>query len=326
MGADCARDLADSGGVVTKKIRSRLLQRATSLLRNVTHREQDEREIAEEVSAHLSLLIEEKVRSGMKPDEAERAAHIELGGVEQVKEQVRDARTGAWLDTLAQDCRFALRMSRKNSGFTAVVVLTLAIGIAANTTVLSWISATLLNPIPGVAHTSDLVTVDRGDRSGYATPPFSYPDLRDLSERTKTLSGVLGWHDDYMSLTGVARPERIYGALTTASYFDVLGVHPILGRTFLPEEGTPRAGAAVLVLGYAVWQNHFAGDPRIVGKAVQINRHPYTVIGVAPRDFTGCKTGLRTEMWIPLSMDRDVWGSNRPDYRSVVWLNVLVRL
>jgi len=327
MGADCARDLADSGGVVTKKIRSRLLQRAISLLRNVTHREQDEREIAAEVNAHLALLIEEKVRSGMKPDEAERAAHIELGGVEQVKEQVRDARAGAWLDTLVQDCRFALRMSRKNPGFTAIVVLTLALGIAANTTVLSWMSATLLNPIPGVAHTSDLVAVTRGDRSDHPTPPFSYPDLRDLSERTQTFSGLLGYHDDYMSLTGAAKPERIYGALTTANYFDVLGVHPILGRTFFPEEGTPRAGAAVIVLGYAVWQNHFAGDPQIVGKMIQINRHPYTVIGVAPRDFTGCKTGLRTDLWIPLPMDRDVWGgADRPAYRGIFWLNVLGKL
>ena len=324
MGADCARYLTDSGGVV--KVRSGLLQRAVSLLRNVTHREQDEREIAAEVNAHLSLLIEEKVRAGMKPEEAERAAHIELGGVEQVKELVRDARAGAWLDTLIRDCHFALRMSRKNSGFTAVVVLTLALGIAANTTVLSWISATLLNPIPGVAHTSDLVTVMRGDRSDHPTPPFSYPDLHDLSERTQTFSGLLGYHDDYMSLTGVAKPERIYGALTTANYFDVLGVHPILGRAFLPEEGTPPAGAAVIVIGYAVWQNHFARDPQILGKTIQINRHPYTVVGVAPRDFTGCAPGLRAELWIPVSMDRDVWGFNRPDYRGIFWLNVLGKL
>src|SRR5215471_8205898 len=326
MGADCAGDLADSGGVVTKKAGSRWFHRAISLLRNIVSRDQDEREIDAEVSAHLELLIEEKVRSGMRPDEAERAAHIELGGVEQVKEQVRDARAGAWLDTPVQDFRFALRMARKNPGFTAVVVLTLALGIAANTTVLSWMSATLLNPIPGAAHTSDLVTVDRGDRSNYATPPFSYPDVRDLSERTQTFSGLLGYHDDYMSLTGVAKPERIYGALTTANYFDLLGVHPILGRAFLPEEGTPRAGAAVIVIGYAVWQNHFADDPQIVGKTIQINRHPYTVIGVAPRDFTGCAPGLRTDLWIPLSMDRDVWGADRPAYRGTFWLNVLGKL
>ncbi len=327
MGPDCAWDLADSGGVVSKKRKLRWLSRAVSFFRNVTGRQKDELDIAAELSAHLDLLIEEKLRSGMKPDEAERAARIEWGGVEQVKEQVRDARTGAWLDKLARDCRFALRMSRKNPGFTAIVVLTLALSIAANTTVLSWMSATLLNPIPGVTRTSDLVTVDRGDRSDFPTPPFSYPDLRDLSERTQTFSGLLGYHEDYMSLTGVAKPKRIYGALTTANYFDILGVQPILGRTFLPEEGTRHAGAAVIVIGYAVWQNHFAGDPQIVGKTIQINRHPYTVIGVAPRDFTGCKTGLRTDLWIPLPMDRDVWGgADRPDYRGIFWLNVLGKL
>src|SRR5438477_4997917 len=296
VGADCAWDLADSGGVVTMKRKLRWLSRAVSFFRNVIGRQKDELDIAAELSAHLDLLIEEKLRAGMKADEAKRAAQIELGGVEQVKEQVRDARAGEWLDTLARDCRFALRMSRKNPGFTAVVVLTLALGIAANTTVLSWISATLLNPIPGVAQTSDLVTVMRGDRSDHPTPPSSYLDLRDLSERTQTFSGLLGYHDDYMSLTGAASPERLSGALTTANYFDVLGVHPILGRAFLPEEGTLRAGAAVIVIGYAVWQNHFAGDPQIVGKTIQINRHPYSVIAVAARDFTGVPPGLRPDL------------------------------
>jgi predicted permease len=304
----------------------RWLNKSSSWLRLLLHRREADQALDEEIQFHLDAKTEQYVANGMTPEAARRAARIDLGGVEQVKEQVRDARAGAWLDTLVRDCRFALRMSRKNSGFTAVVVLTLALGIAANTTVLSWISATLLNPIPGVDHTSDLVAVTRGDRSDHPTPPFSYLDLRDLGERTQTFSGLLGYHDDYMSLTGVTKPERIYGALTTANYFDLLGVHPILGRAFLPEEGTLRAGAAVIVIGYAVWQNHFAGDPQIVGKTIQINRHPYSVIGVAPRDFTGCKTGLRTDLWIPLSKDRDVWGADRPARRGTFWLNVLGKL
>jgi predicted permease len=295
-------------------------------LRSLFRKQQVEQELSEEIGVFAEMAAQEKMKHGLSREEALRAVRLESGTVEIAREEVRSATWESFVEDLWRDIHFSVRSLRKSPGFTAIVILTLAFGIAANTTVLSWISATLLNPIPGVAHTSDLVTVDRGDRSGYATPPFSYPDLRDLSERTKTLSGVLGWHDDYMSLTGVAKPERIYGALTTASYFDVLGVHPILGRTFLPEEGTPRAGAAVIVIGYAVWQNHFAGDPQIIGKTIQINRHPYTVIGVAPRDFTGCKTGLRTDLWIPLSMDRDVWGSNRPDYRGVVWLNALGKL
>ena len=227
---------------------------------------------------------------------------------------------------MIQDLRYALRMLARSPSFALIAVLTLSLGIAANSTILSWMSATLLNPVPGVSDTGDLVTVMRGDRSDHPSPPFSFPDLRDLAERTRTFSGLLGYHDDYMSLTGVAKPERIYGALTTANYFDVLGVRPIAGRTFLPEEELKGNGAAVVVISYSVWQNHFALDPQIVGKTIQLNRHPYTIIGIAPRDFRGCKTGLSTNLWIPLTMDHEVWGSDRPNDRGTFWLNVLGRL
>jgi predicted permease len=303
-----------------------LIRSLAAGLRSLFRKEQVDRELDEELTGFLEMATEEKIKSGMSREDARREVRLEMGSPEVAKEIVGAAGWESLVETSWQDLRFAARMLRKNPSFTTVAVLTLALGIAANTTVLSWISATLLNPIPGVAHTSNLVTVMRGDRTDHPTPPFSYPDLRDLSERTQTFSGLLGYHDDYMSLTGVAKPERIYGALTTANYFDVLGVHPILGRAFLPEEGTLRAGAAVIVIGYAVWQNHFAGDPQIVGKTIQINRHPYTVVGVTARDFTGCAPGLRTELWIPVSMDRDVWGFNRPDYRGIFWLNVLGKL
>jgi predicted permease len=304
-----------------------LLRNLGSGLRSLFRKEQVNRDLDEELRSYFEMAAEEKIRRGMSPPDARRAVRLEYGHVDTTKELVRSAGWESLVDMLWQELRYGVRGLRKNLGFTAIAVLTLALGIAANTTVLSWISATLLNPIPGVAHTNNLVTVMRGDRSDFPTPPFSYPDLRDLSERTQTFSGLLGYHEDYMSLTGVAKPERIYGALTTANYFDVLGVQPILGRTFLPEEGTRHAGAAVIVIGYAVWQHHFAGDPQIVGKKIQINRHPYTVIGVAPRDFTGCKTGIRTDLWIPLPMDRDVWGgADRPDYRGIFWLNVLGKL
>ncbi len=313
-------------GSVLKGRGMSFFRKVTSGLRSLFRKEEVNRELDEELRSYFEMAAEEKIQRGMSPREARRAVRLEHGHVDTTKEWVRSAGWESLVDILWQDLRYSLRGLRKNLGFTAIVVLTLALGIAANTTVLSWISATLLNPIPGVAQTSDLVTVMRGDRSDHPTPPFSYPDLHDLSERTQTFSGLLGYHDDYMSLTGAAKPERIYGTLTTANYFDVLGVHAILGRTFLPEEGTPRAGAAVIVIGYTVWQNHFAGDPQIVGKTIQINRHPYSVIGVAPRDFTGCAPGLRTELWIPVSMDRDVWGFNRPDYRRIFWLIVLGKL
>jgi predicted permease len=303
-----------------------LLRSLAAGVRSLFHKEQVERDLEEELQGFLEMATEEKIKSGMSREDARREVRLEMGSSEVAKEIVGAAGWESLLETSWRDLRFAARLLRKNPSFTTVAVVTLALGIAANTTVLSWISATLLNPIPGVAHTSDLVTVMRGDRSDHPTPPFSYLDFHDLSERAQTFSGLLGYHDDYMSLTGAAKPERLYGALTTANYFDVLGVRPILGRFFLPEEGRPRAGAAVIVIGYAVWQNHFAGDPHIVGKTIQINRHPYTVIGITPRGFTGCAPGLRADLWIPLPMDRDVWGADRPAYRGTFWLNVLGKL
>ena len=227
---------------------------------------------------------------------------------------------------LLQDVTYALRQLRKNPGFTALAVLTLALGIAANSTIFSWINSTLLDPIPGVAHTGNMVTIMRGERNEHPTPPFSYLDYADLRDSSHSFSGLIGYHDDYMAITGAGKPERIYGALASANYFEVLGVQPILGRTLLPSLATERAGVAQAVLGYDLWHNRFAGDPSIVGKTVEINLHPYTIVGVAPRGFQGCKTGLRTEIWIPLGMDQQIWGSTRIKNRDGLWLNVLGKL
>jgi len=228
--------------------------------------------------------------------------------------------------TLIQDFRYGLRMLAKNPGFTAVAVLTLALGIGANLTIFSWIRSTILDPIPSVTRTADLLTVMRGERSEHPTPPLSYLDYVDLRDGNRTLSGLLAYHDDFVTLTGAGKPERIYGALTSANYFDVLGVRPILGRGFLPAEERASGGSPVVVIGYSLWQSHFGSDRSVIGKTVEINRHTYTIVGVAPEGFRGCKTGLRTDVWIPLVMDRLVWGSTRPDDRSILWLNVLGRL
>jgi predicted permease len=227
------------------------------------------------------------------------------------------------MNTLFQDVHYALRQLRKAPGFAALAVGTLALGIAANSTIFSWINSTLFNPIPGVRETGRMLTFQRGERSDHASPPFSYQDYADLRGGTKTLTGLLAYHDDYVALTGNGRPLRIYGALTSANYFEVLGVKPILGRTLLPSLSNESAGSPDVVLGYDLWQSRFGGDPGIVGKTMQINLHTYTIVGVAPRGFQGCKSGLRTELWIPLGMDRQMWGSSRIDFRGSSWLNVL---
>jgi predicted permease len=225
------------------------------------------------------------------------------------------------MGTLFSDVRYGIRLLAKSPGFTALVVITLALGIGANTTIFSWINSTLLDPIPGVADTSELVSVMRGERSEHPTPPFSYPDYVDLRTRTRSLSGLLAYHDDYVSLTGTNKPERIYGAFVSADYFDVLGVPPIVGRAFRPVEEENPGGMPAVVISYALWQTHFGADLSIVGKTIQINRVLGTIVGVAPADFQGCKTGLRTDLWFPL-----VYRGNNLRHRDDYWLNVLGRL
>ena len=227
---------------------------------------------------------------------------------------------------LLRDLQFALRQLRKNPGFSLLAVGTLALGIAANITIFSWINSTLLDPIPGVAHTANMITIMRGERSEHPTPPFSYLDYAELRDSSHSFAGLLAYHHDYVSITGSGKPERIYGTLASSNYFEALGVRPALGRTLLPTLSNERSGVAEAVIGYDLWQNRYAGDPAIIGKTIQINLHPYTIVGVAPKGFHGCASGLRSQVWIPLGMDSLVWGSNRINQRDTQWLNVLGRL
>ncbi len=230
------------------------------------------------------------------------------------------------LQNVLQETRYALRQLRKSPGFTLVAAGTLALGIGANSTILSWISATLLNPIPGVAGTGRMVTVTRGERNEHPLPPLSYPDYVDVRGQAKSFSGLLAYHDDYVAITGSGKPERLYGALVSANYFRILGVRPILGRALLDSESKEPAGQAEVVLGYGLWRQRFGGDPAVIGRTVEINLHPYTIVGVAPRGFEGCKSGLRTDLWVPLGMAKQVWGFDFVRDRGVSWLNVLATL
>jgi len=225
-----------------------------------------------------------------------------------------------------RDARFAFRQLRKSPWFTMAAVSMLALGICANGTVFSWINATLLHPIPGARNTGELVTVMRGTWNPSPSPPLSYPDYRDLRERNHSLSGMLAYHADWVTLTGGDMPQRIYGANASANYFDVLGIKPYLGRFFRPDEEASEGGSPYLVLGYTLWQTRYGADPEIVGKSVEINQHALTVIGVAPKGFIGCMPGIRTDVWVPLSPIRQsavnwqIVGRDRP------WLNVMGRL
>lgn len=194
------------------------------------------------------------------------------------------------MNTLLQDVRFGLRMLAKNPGFTAVAVLTLALGIGANTTIFSWINSTLLNPVPGIASPSEVVALTLS-KPGDNPFPFTYPDLEAMRDGQQSFTGIAACSFAQMSLTGKSKPERIWGMVASANYFDVLGVRPILGRGFLPVEDEKPGGAPVAVISYRLWQTHFGANLDIVGQTIEINQHPYTIVGVTPAVFQGSQTG-----------------------------------
>src|SRR5579863_2780552 len=201
---------------------------------------------------------------------------------------------------LLQDVRFALRQLRRSPGFTITAGLMLALAICANSTVSSWIDGTMLHPIPGAQKTGDLVSVMRGQWNISPSPPLSYLDYRDLRDQNHSFSGILCYHHDWLTLTGGAAPERIYVANVSANYFELLGVKPLLGRFFLPEEEAREGGVPFVVLGYSLWKTRYAADPEIVGKSIEIARHSATVIGVTPEGFMGAMPGIRQDAWLPL--------------------------
>jgi predicted permease len=231
--------------------------------------------------------------------------------------------TGLVMTGLLQDVRFALRQLRKSPGFAITAVLMLALAICANSTVFSWIDGTMLHPIPAARDTGGLVSVMRGEWNTSPSPPMSYLDYRDLREQNHSFSGILAYHHDWLTLTGGAFPERIYVANVSSNYFDLLGIRPVMGRFFRPEEET-EGNVAYAVISYSLWKTRYMGDPAIVGKSIEIARHPGTVIGVAPEGFIGAMPGIRQDAWLTLNpMGMDTW---RMTHRDLNYLNVLGKL
>jgi predicted permease len=198
-----------------------------------------------------------------------------------------------------QDIRFGLRMFKNNPGFTTVAVLTLALGIAVNSTVFSWIDAVLLHPLPGVHHVQDLALIETATPNGST----SYLDYRDYRDNLKQVSAVAIGRFTPLSLGDQGRTERAWAELVSANYFDVLKVTPVLGRTFLPEEGRDREGGyPVAVISYRMWHNRFNGDAKVLGSTIRLNRHEVTIIGVAPPEFRGSLVGVVFDVWMPVTM------------------------
>src|SRR6201987_2350855 len=228
--------------------------------------------------------------------------------------------------SLWEDMAYALRLFVKSPGFTAVAVLTIALGIGANSTIFSWINSTMLNPVPGMKGSGEVVSLSLGGTS-FDPRPFSYPDYLDLRDHNKSFSGLIAADLRSLNLTGNKAPQRVWSTMCSANYFDVLGVRPMLGRGFLPAEDTKAGSSPVAVISYRLWQTRYGGDPNIVGRTISLNKLPFTVIGVTPPVFQGTQTGLRTDLWVPLlGGERLISSRNLIERRDAMWLMVIGRL
>ncbi|HET9480325.1 MAG TPA: ABC transporter permease, partial [Candidatus Polarisedimenticolia bacterium] len=230
------------------------------------------------------------------------------------------------MSILAQDIRFAARMLMKHPAVSLVAVITLALGIGANTAVFSWIDAFLLRPIPGAERTDRIVVVQQTSAEG-SHSNLSYPEYLDFRERAVSLAGLIAYDMQAMNLGGDGKPERIWGTLVTGNYFDVLGVRAALGRTFLPDEDLSPGARPVVVISHGLWQRRFAADPGIVGRSITLNNSAFTVVGVAQPDFQGNFTGLAMEAWVPTMMQEVIVpGGDRLSVRGSRWLESMARL
>src|SRR6185436_281666 len=259
-----------------------LLPRLSSLWRNLFHQQRSEQELKEEVDAYLEMLIEMKIQQGLNPAEARRAALIELGGVEQVKERVREVSLGHHLETMWQDLRHGLRLLRRSPGFTTVAVLSLALGIGANTAIFSVVNVLMLRPLPYRAP-EQLVKVFQMQpdlAKGSLPSAWSYPRFEILRDQSQSFTAIAGFWQNSYNLTGTDTAERLQVEMVSASYFPMLGVEAAVGRTFAAEEDrTPETNLAAL-LSYGLWQRRFGGDAQVIGKSIELEKNAFMVVGV----------------------------------------------
>jgi predicted permease len=291
-----------------------------SLCRTLFRKDRLDRELDDELRAYVDLLTERKIRAGLDPGAARRAALVETGGVEQVKEQVRDARTGAWFDQVLQDVRIGLRMLRRAPSFVAVAVVTLALGIGANTAIFSVVYGVLLRPAP-FADLDRLVMVWETDRHSSTTrEPASVPDYLDFRARATRFEKLAALAAGEMNLTPAAGdPVRLVAMSVTHELLPMVGITPIVGRTFTEREDA-RRGPNVALISESLWERSLGRDPAVVGETLRLDEKPYSVVGVVPdeadfgllqvlsaaaysRGFADRSERTRVDVWTPLQPD-----------------------
>ena len=317
-------------------------------LRSLFGRTTVENELDDELQFHLERQSEKYQRAGLSAEEARRQVGLKFGGFEQIKEDCREARGVAFIETTAQDLRYALRMLRHSPGFTAVVVLTLGLGIGANTAIFSFVNSVMLASLP-VRSPDQLVLLQWRAHSWphnigsssygdceYAQDPHgvfssgcsvSYPLFELVRQRKDLFTGATAFAGtQQMDVSGNGRASMASGELVAGDYFQTLGVAAALGRTLQPSDDRP-AAAPVVVLHYAYWQRMFGGASNVLGKTVRLNNVVFTIVGVADSAFTRLTPGKSIDMWVTLNQAEPLgihWG--REFDAGSWWLTVLARL
>lgn len=306
----------------------RLYYKLPLRLRSLFRKQEADQDLDDEIQFHLQHQIDEYIAQGMSADDAHYAALRSLGRLQQMKEECREMRNMNLLDNIGQDLRFGFRMMRRSPGFTALAILCLTLGIGANAAVFSWIEGVLLRPFPMVAGQERLMAITgtnravQGERDG-----VSWPDFLDLQRNCKLFDAFF-----VSKIMGATLSVGDHAAIATGSvvsydYFDALGIRPILGRGFEPDEDYGRNAHPVVVINYQMWKDRFHSDPAIIGKTQVFNGQPHVIVGVAPEGFQGTFVGWAMQFWVPVSMqERFVPGGYKLEDRSAAWIEGYVKL
>ena len=277
----------------------------------MTGRRGDER-LREEMEQHLAMQTEENIRAGMPPGRGPRQARLKLGGVETIREQFHAEEGLPFLETLLQDLRFAFRVLRKSPGFAVTVVITLALGIGANTAIFSIVYGVVFRPLP-YPHPQRIVELTESSPRGSDEEDVTYQEMQFLQEHGSPFQFLTGYTVQGYNLSVGNKTERVKGQPVSTDYFHVLGINPLLGRDFLAEENTGD-GAHVAILSYGTWQTQMGGDRETIGRTITLDGEPFTVIGVMPPGLEGSVDPILpgdTDVWTPLALVGQTAGSGQ---------------
>jgi predicted permease len=285
-----------------------VISRFRALWNHLFRRKQLDRDLDEELQAYVELLSAERVQAGVDPEQAYRDTRREVGGVQQVIQNVRDVRAGVCLDRLVQDVRYGIRMLARNPAFTLVAMATLALGIGANTAMFSLLDQVVLRLLP-VSHPERLVIVrETGNHYGntYGANTISWPMFEDLRDHNQVFSGMFCRFPAAVTIGYGDRTAQIRAELVSGSYFPTLGVGAALGRTIAPDDDAVPDSRPVVVLSYSFWRSYFNGDRTIVGRTIALNSQAMTVIGVAQPGFEGVEMGVPAKVFVPIMMKMEM--------------------